>query len=50
MAKAKVMTRNLYEILKELMILQKCSKRNRLFFYLSLNSGTMENENAQSYL
>ena len=36
--------------MKELVILQKCSKKNKLFSYLSGNSEVREDENAQSYL
>jgi hypothetical protein len=36
--------------MKELVVLQKCSKKNKLFSYLSGNSETREDENAQSYL
>ena len=36
--------------MKELVVLQKCSKKNRLFSYLSGNSDVKEDENAQSYL
>ena len=38
------------EDMRELVILQKCSKKNRLFSYLSENSEAKEDENAQSYL
>ena len=36
--------------MKKLVILQKCSKKNRLFSYLSGNFDVKEDENAQSYL
>lgn len=38
------------EDMRELVILQKYSKKNRLFSYLSGNSEAREDENAQSYL
>ena len=38
------------EDMRELVILQKCLKKNRLFSYLSGNSESREDENAQSYL
>ena len=36
--------------MKELVILQKCSKKNKLFSYLSGSSEAKEDDNAQSYL
>ena len=41
----------LVDEMKELVVLQKCSKKNRLFSYLSGNSDQKEEENsAESYL